>query len=129
MQQAPSYLDVIAEVSAYLRDRFVACVAAGIETNRLLVDPGFGFGKTLEHNVSLLRELPSARVGDCPILVGLSRKTMIGRMTGQPVEARLSGSLAVLLLALQNGADLVRVHDVAESADVLKVWQAFSTHE
>jgi dihydropteroate synthase len=129
MQQAPIYKDVVVEVSAYLRDRFAACVAAGIEANRLLVDPGFGFGKTLEHNLALLRELPSARVEDCPILVGLSRKTMIGRMTGQPVAGRLSGSLAVLLLALQNGADLVRVHDVAESADVLKVWHAFSACE
>ena len=107
MQQAPSYNHVVAEVSTYLRDRFAACVAAGIEANRLLVDPGFGVGKTLEHNLALLRELPSARVEDCPILVGLSRKTMIGRMTGQPVAGRLSGSLAVLLLALQNGADLV----------------------
>ncbi|MBL6814943.1 MAG: dihydropteroate synthase [Pseudomonadales bacterium] len=129
MQQAPSYRDVVAEVSAYLRDRFAACVAAGIEANRLLVDPGFGFGKTLEHNLGLLRELPSVRVEGCPILVGLSRKTMIGSMTGQPVDGRLAGSLAGLLLALQNGANLVRVHDVAESADVLKIWQAFSALE
>ena len=92
------------------------------------MDPGFGFGKTLEHNLALLRALPSVRVQGCPVLVGLSRKTMVGKITGQPVGGRLSGSLAVLLLALQNGVDLVRVHDVAESADVLKVWQAYNAH-
>lgn len=128
MQQSPRYRDVVAEVSVYLQDRFAACVAAGIDANRLLVDPGFGFGKTLEHNLTLLRALPSVRVQGCPVLVGLSRKTMVGEISGQPVGGRLSGSLAVLLLALQNGADLVRVHDVAESADVLKVWQAYKAH-
>ena len=128
MQQSPRYRDVVAEVSVYLQDRFAACVAAGIDANRLLVDPGFGFGKTLEHNLALLRALPSVRVQGCPVLVGLSRKTMVGEISGQPVGGRLSGSLAVLLLALQNGADLVRVHDVAESADVLKVWQAYKAH-
>ena len=128
MQQSPRYRDVVAEVSVYLQDRFYACLAAGIDANRLLVDPGFGFGKTLEHNLALLRALPSVRVQGCPVLVGLSRKTMVGKITGQPVGGRLSGSLAVLLLALQNGADLVRVHDVAESADVLKVWQAYNAH-
>ena len=128
MQQSPRYRDVVAEVSVYLQDRFSACLDAGIDANRLLVDPGFGFGKTLEHNLALLRALPSVRVQGCPVLVGLSRKTMVGKITGQPVGGRLSGSLAVLLLALQNGADLVRVHDVAESADVLKVWQAYNAH-
>ena len=128
MQQSPRYRDVVAEVSVYLQDRFAACVAAGIDANRLLVDPGFGFGKTLEHNLALLRALPSVRVQGCPVLVGLSRKTMVGKISGQPVGGRLSGSLAVLLIALQNGADLVRVHDVAESADVLKVWQAYKAH-
>ena len=128
MQQSPRYRDVVGEVSVYLQDRFSACLAAGIDANRLLVDPGFGFGKTLEHNLALLRALPSVRVQGCPVLVGLSRKTMVGKITGQPVGGRLSGSLAVLLLALQNGADLVRVHDVAESADVLKVWQAYNAH-
>ena len=128
MQQSPRYRDVVAEVSVYLQDRFSACLAAGIDANRLLVDPGFGFGKTLEHNLALLRALPSVRVQGCPVLVGLSRKTMVGKITDQPVGGRLSGSLAVLLLALQNGADLVRVHDVAESADVLKVWQAYNAH-
>ena len=128
MQRSPNYRDVVAEVSVYLQDQFAACLASGIDANRLLVDPGFGFGKTLEHNLALLRALPSVRVQGCPVLVGLSRKTMVGKITGQPVGGRLSGSLSVLLLALQNGADLVRVHDVAESADVLKVWQAYSAH-
>ena len=129
MQLAPSYRDVVAEVSAYLRDRYTYCRAAGVRADRLLVDPGFGFGKTLEHNLALLRYLSNLRVEDCPILVGLSRKTMIGKMTGQSVDARLSGSLAALLLALHNGADLVRVHDVAESMDVLRVWSAYSARE
>ena len=129
MQLAPDYQDVVAEVTAYLHDRFAFCRAAGIRADRLLVDPGFGFGKTLEHNLELLRSLPNVRVEDCPILVGLSRKTMIGKMTGQSVDARLSGSLAAMLLALQNGANLVRVHDVAESMDVLRVWSAYSVQD
>ena len=128
MQQAPTYRNVVAEVSAYLHDRFAACRAAGIVSERLVVDPGFGFGKTLEHNLALLRCLSDLRVESCPILVGLSRKTMIGRMTGHSVDARLPGSLAAMLIALQNGADLVRVHDVAESMDVLRVWRTYSAH-
>lgn len=129
MQQAPKYRNVVAEVSAYLHDRFAACRAAGIVSDRLVVDPGFGFGKTLEHNLALLRCLSDLRVESCPILVGLSRKTMIGRMTGHSVDARLPGSLAAMLIALQNGADLVRVHDVAESMDVLRVWRTYSAQD
>ena len=126
MQNAPSYQDVVAEVAGYLQQRYELCRAAGIAADRLLVDPGFGFGKSLEHNLALLRGLESIRVEGCPILVGLSRKSMIGLITDQSVDARLPGSLAALLLAAQNGADLIRVHDVRASADVLRVLAAYA---
>jgi dihydropteroate synthase len=127
MQTAPTYTDVVAEVSGYLTERFELCQNAGIDADRLLVDPGFGFGKSLQHNLALLRNLPATRVGTCPLLVGLSRKSMIGLITGQPVDARMSGSLAALMLAVQNGADLVRVHDLQESADVLRILEAYGS--
>ena len=129
MQRSPSYADVVADIAAYLSERFAVCQQAGIDGQRLLVDPGFGFGKSLEHNLELLRNLAECRVGNCPVLVGLSRKSMIGRITDQPVERRLAGSLAGLMLALQNGADLVRVHDVAESVDALGVWIAYTADQ
>jgi len=124
MQQDPSYKNVVAEIAGYLALRVHECEQAGISVNRLIVDPGFGFGKSLQHNLDLLRQLPELRVGNSPILVGLSRKSMIGTITGQPVEKRLAGSLAAVLLAAQNGANLIRVHDVEESADVLAVFEA-----
>jgi dihydropteroate synthase len=124
MQQDPSYKNVVAEIAGYLALRVHECEQAGISVNRLIVDPGFGFGKSLQHNLDLLRQLPELRVGNSPILVGLSRKSMIGTITGQPVEKRLAGSLATVLLAAQNGANLIRVHDVEESADVLAVFEA-----
>jgi dihydropteroate synthase len=127
MQTAPTYTDVVAEVSGYLTERFELCQNAGIDADRLLVDPGFGFGKSLQHNLALLRNLPATRVGTCPLLVGLSRKSMIGLITGQPVDARMPGSLAALMLAVQNGADLVRVHDLEESADVLRILEAYGS--
>ena len=127
MQTAPTYIDVVAEVSGYLTERFELCQNAGIEADRLLVDPGFGFGKSLQHNLALLRNLSATRVGTCPLLVGLSRKSMIGLITGQPVDARMPGSLAAFMLAVQNGADLVRVHDLQESADVLRILEAYGS--
>jgi dihydropteroate synthase len=127
MQTAPTYTDVVAEVSGYLTERFELCQNAGIDADRLLVDPGFGFGKSLHHNLALLRNLSATRVGTCPLLVGLSRKSMIGLITGQPVDARMPGSLAALMLAVQNGADLVRVHDLQESADVLRILEAYGS--
>jgi dihydropteroate synthase len=127
MQTAPTYIDVVAEVSGYLTERFELCQNAGIDADRLLVDPGFGFGKSLQHNLALLRNLPATRVGTCPLLVGLSRKSMIGLITGQPVDARMPGSLAALMLAVQNGADLVRVHDLQESADALRILEAYGS--
>lgn len=124
MQQHPSYVDVVAEVRAFLAGRIAACLTAGIAQERLLVDPGFGFGKTLEHNLTLLRRLGEFRSLGVPLLVGLSRKSMIGALTGKPVGERLYGSIALTALAAWQGAAIVRVHDVAESADALKVCSA-----
>ena len=125
MQVSPEYLDVNAEVTQFLRERVTAMLEVGIDINRLCVDPGFGFGKSLEHNLALLRDI--RRMSDetgAPVLAGLSRKSMIGAITGRPVEQRLSGSLAAALAAVAHGAAIVRVHDVRETVDALKVWQA-----
>ena len=124
MQNAPQYRDVVADIIDYLSARLAACEAAGIGRERLLVDPGFGFGKTLEHNLALLRDLEAFAVLGVPLLVGLSRKSMLGLVTGRPVEQRLAASVAAALIAVQNGASIVRVHDVAETVDALKLWQA-----
>ncbi len=125
MQQAPSYDDVCAEVQRFLTDRILACQFAGIDKKRIVIDPGFGFGKTLEHNVELLARLDSFRVLGCPILAGLSRKRMIAALTGrEAVGERIHGSVAAAMLAVQRGAAIVRVHDVAATRDALAVWQA-----
>jgi dihydropteroate synthase len=126
MQAAPHYRDVVAEVRAFLAARVAECRAAGIGDERLLLDPGFGFGKTLQHNLALLRDLPQLRVDGLPLLVGLSRKAMIGTLTGRPLERRAAGSAAAALLAAERGADVVRVHDVAETADALAVLAALT---
>lgn len=124
MQVAPHYQDVAAEVTGFLAERVGACRAAGIADARIVLDPGFGFGKTLEHNLALLRDLPATSPEGLPILAGMSRKTMIGQITGRPVAERLPGSLAAALLAADGGAKIIRVHDVAATRDVLSVWQA-----
>ena len=124
MQQQPSYRDVVAEVADFLRDRVRACVQAGIPRDRLLLDPGFGFGKTLAHNLALLAGLPALSALDLPVVVGLSRKSMIGALTGRDVGERLAGSLAAAVLAVERGARVVRVHDVAPTVDALRVVQA-----
>lgn len=124
MQDAPHYDDVVGEVHRFLTERMFACQLAGIDKRRILVDPGFGFGKTLEHNLALLRSLARfAELG--PVLVGLSRKGMIGTLTGHadPLD-RAAGSAAAALIAVQNGATIVRVHDVAITRDALAVWRA-----
>lgn len=126
MQAAPRYTDVIAEVSDFLQRRLVACVAAGIPKERILLDPGFGFGKTLAHNLALLRRLPELSVLGCPLLVGLSRKSMLGQLLKRDVDARLSGSLALAMAAAERGAAIIRVHDVAPTVDVLAVLLALS---
>lgn len=121
MQEQAEYGCVVDEVLAFLEQRVVACEKAGIERGRLLVDPGFGFGKTLTHNYELLRHLGRLQVLGLPILVGLSRKSMIGNITGRGVEQRLAGGLAATVHALLQGAAIVRTHDVAETVDAIKV--------
>ena len=124
MQVAPQYHDVVGEVTGFLAERVNACRQVGIADERIVLDPGFGFGKTLDHNLALLRALPATSPEGLPLLAGMSRKTMVGQMTGRPVEERLAGSLAVALLAAEGGAKIIRVHDVAATRDVLAVWQA-----
>ncbi|KFI05733.1 dihydropteroate synthase [Massilia sp. BSC265] len=125
MQQAPAYLDVVGEVIDFLRERVDTLERAGIGRERICIDPGFGFGKTVEHNYALLRHLGRIRdeVG-LPVLAGLSRKSMVGAVTGRPVEGRVAGSIGGALAAVAHGARIVRVHDVAETVDALKVWLA-----
>lgn len=124
MQQQPHYEDVIAEVSSFLSGRIAAAEAAGIARERIAVDPGFGFGKTLAHNFELLRGLDRLRELGVPVLAGLSRKSMLGAITGQEVGDRVSASVAAAMIAVQRGASIVRVHDVRATADALKVWNA-----
>jgi dihydropteroate synthase len=121
MQLAPQYVDVVTEVRDFLLARADACLAAGIGADRIAVDPGFGFGKTLSHNLTLLAGLPQLAAGRWPLLVGLSRKSMLGKLLGRPVEQRLAGSLALAAIAVLNGARIVRCHDVAETCDAVAV--------
>lgn len=126
MQQQPDYADVVQEVGGYLARRIELCLAHGIARERLLADPGFGFGKTLEHNLALLRALPQLEaMAGAPLLVGMSRKSMLGAITGeaQP-DQRLGASVAAALLAAQRGARIIRVHDVKATHQALQVWQA-----
>ncbi|MGK5029619.1 dihydropteroate synthase [Janthinobacterium sp. MDT1-19] len=124
MQYQPQYEDVVREVIAFLRQRIETMTAAGIARERLCVDPGFGFGKTVEQNYALLRATRQLRSElDLPVLAGLSRKSMIGAVTGRPVKQRLAGSVAGALAAVAQGAEIIRVHDVAETVDALKVWR------
>jgi len=124
MQQAPAYADVVAEVRAFLQRRAQACVDAGIARERIVVDPGFGFGKTLAHNLDLLGNLGEIAALGFPVLAGLSRKSMIGAITGRDVDARLAGSIAAALAAAVRGARLLRVHDVRDTVDALAVLAA-----
>lgn len=126
MQRNPSYGDVVAEVMAFLRQRIDAALAAGISRDNIIVDPGFGFGKTLEHNLLLLQALPRFRELGVPLLVGMSRKGMIGAILNKPADQRLHGSVAAAVMAAMLGADIVRVHDVAETADALAMVRALS---
>ena len=124
MQQQPNYHDVVAEVIEFLRARIAAALVAGIARERIVVDPGFGFGKTLEHNLALLRRLHEFSTLGVPLLAGLSRKSMLGTITSQDVEHRVYASVAAALLAVQRGANIVRVHDVQATVDALKIWAA-----
>lgn len=124
MQAQPVYRDVVAEVGEFLRGRVAAAELAGIAHERIVIDPGFGFGKTLAHNLDLLRHLGSLRELGVPVLAGLSRKSMLGALTGQDVGQRMPASVAAALIAVQRGANIVRVHDVRATVDALKVWNA-----
>ena len=124
MQQAPQYEDVVVEVMNFLRARVAQVRAAGIAQERIVVDPGFGFGKTLAHNLTMLRHLQEFSTLGVPVLAGLSRKSMLGAITGQDVDHRVHASVAAALLAVQRGASIVRVHDVQATCDALKVWSA-----
>ncbi len=124
MQQDPSYSDVVAEVKAFLLERIGSVVAAGIALERVVVDPGFGFGKTLEHNLELLRHLGEFVALGVPVLAGWSRKSSLGKITGKPAGERLAASIAAALIAAQNGAAILRVHDVAATRDALAVLAA-----
>jgi dihydropteroate synthase len=124
MQRDPRYDDVVAQVVAFLEERIAACADAGIARDRVVVDPGFGFGKTLEHNLTLLKELPAFARLEAPLLAGWSRKSSLGRITGRAEGERLAASLAMALLSLQGGARILRVHDVRETRDVVKIWEA-----
>lgn len=121
MQNEPHYADVLGEVREFLRERVAACVAAGIARTRLVIDPGFGFGKTLEHNLELLRGLHAIAAEGLPVLAGLSRKRMIGALTGRGEGDRLAGSVALAVMAALNGASIVRAHDVRETVDALRI--------
>jgi dihydropteroate synthase len=124
MQQAPVYADVVAEVRAFLDERVLACRAAGIAPGQLLIDPGFGFGKTFAHNLTLLRHLSELTRADVPLLVGLSRKSLLGKLTGRTASERVSGSVALAVIAALRGARIIRAHDVAATVDALKVTAA-----
>lgn len=124
MQHSPHYNDVVAEVADFLAERVAAAEAAGIALNRIAVDPGFGFGKTLEHNLALMRRLNELVVPGLPLLVGLSRKSMLGLLTGRPAPDRVHAGIAAHVLAVERGARIVRVHDVAATRDALAVLQA-----
>ena len=122
MQEDPRYDDVVAEVISFLMSRVSALESAGVSRGRIVIDPGFGFGKTVQHNKQLLRALPRLAALGYPVLAGLSRKRMLGDFTGRPANERAAASVAAALLAVQNGASLVRVHDVRDTVDAINVW-------
>ena len=124
MQQNPCYDDVVSEVIEYLRQRIEAAVEAGIARENIIVDPGFGFGKTLQHNLLLLKSLAQLKALDVPLLVGMSRKSMIGTILNKPLDQRLYGSISTAVIAAMQGADIIRVHDVAQTIDALAIVDA-----
>ncbi len=127
MQDDPQYADAVSEIAGYLAERIDALEAAGVPRESVIIDPGIGFGKLLSHNVELIKS--SAKIGEIagrPVLIGASRKSMLGAITGKPVSERLSSSIAAALAAVNFGASVLRVHDVAETVDSLKVWNAIS---
>jgi len=129
MQQTPVYQDVVREVKAFLDARVAACMGAGISRQRIVIDPGFGFGKTLAHNLALLKNLAVLAVGEVPVMAGLSRKAMLGALSGRETGEREYAGVAAHMLALMQGAGLLRVHDVAAMRDALAVWNAVKETE
>lgn len=129
MQREPRYADVVSEVKAFLLDRAQTCLRSGIEHDRIVIDPGFGFGKTLTHNLALLRALPQFAATGFPVLAGLSRKSMIGALTGRSVADRLAGSVVLAALAAERGARIVRAHDVAQTVDALRIVTALKAED
>lgn len=127
MQENPVYEDVVNEVKAFLAERIRACEAAGIDKSRVIIDPGFGFGKSLRHNYELLQRLQAFQEFGVPVLVGMSRKSMLGAVIDKPVEKRLAASVAAATLAATKGAKILRVHDVAETKDAVKIVTAMIT--
>ena len=124
MQDNPQYVDVVEEVKRYLLSRIESCVAAGMKSENIIIDPGFGFGKTLENNLSLLKEIHQFCALNAPVLVGVSRKSMFGQLLGREVNERLVASTSAAVIAYQQGARFFRVHDVAETCDALKLCEA-----
>jgi len=124
MQNSPTYREVVSDVCRFLSERIDACRVAGIDTSALWLDPGFGFGKTLEHNLQLLRYLPDIVALGYPVLVGVSRKSMVGQLLGRELPERLPGSLALAMMALERGAGILRVHDVAATRDIIDTYLA-----
>ncbi len=121
MQQDPCYDNLLGEVTSFLRDRMDACITAGIAAEKIVLDPGYGFAKTLDHNLSLFKHMEALHVLGRPLLVGVSRKSMIGKVLGKPVDQRLYGALALAAMAMIQGARILRVHDVAETVDVVRM--------
>lgn len=129
MQHNPSYNDVVADVSAFLSERVKACEAKGIAKEQVLLDPGYGFGKSLEHNYALVKHLPEIMELGYPVLVGMSRKSMIGNLLNRKVDERLAGSISLATIVAQMGAHIIRVHDVAETADAVNIVKMLNTIE
>ena len=127
MQFDPEYQDVIADVSLFLQERAQVLMTVGIEANRIAIDPGFGFGKSLEHNLNLLKNFAAFSKLGYPVLAGLSRKSMLGKITGKNTNERVASSVAAAIMAAERGARIVRVHDVPETVDALKLWGAIQT--
>lgn len=124
MQQNPQYANVVQEVLDFLQVRVQVCIEAGISANNLLIDPGFGFGKSLRHNLQLMRHLEQLRRLPYPLLVGVSRKSMVGAVLNRPVDQRLMGSIALAVIAVQKGASIIRAHDVAATVDAIRMTHA-----
>ena len=127
MQFNPDYQDVISEVKSFLKDRTKLMISRGVDSNRMAIDPGFGFGKSLEHNLNMLANFDEFSSLGLPVLAGISRKSMLGKITGKDTNERVAASIAAALMAADRGAKIVRVHDVAETVDALKLWEAVNT--